>query len=109
MQLDDSVLSKLCTFIGDQTEIPKISLFNCINWKNVNFVGKSCNRVDRTAIYAVTVETNNEITLILIEYCVDTQQIKILLFVGKELIRKQSWSILSGWNHSQLLKIQKKA
>ena len=34
MQLDDSVVSKLCTFIGDQAEIPEISLFNRIKWKN---------------------------------------------------------------------------
>ena len=107
MQLDDSVVSKLCTVIGEQVEMPEISLFNRIKWKNKNFVGRSCKRVGRTANYAVIVETHNENTLVLIEYFVYIQQSKILLFVGKELIRKQSWSILPGWNHCQVMKIEK--
>ena len=52
-------------------------------------------------------ETHNENTLVLIKYFVYFQQNKILLFVGKELIRKQSWSILPSWNHSQVMKIEK--
>ena len=107
MQLDDSLLSKLCTFIGDQIEIPEISLFNRIKLKNKNFVGRSCKRVGRTANYAVVVETHNENILVLIGYFVYIQQSMILLFVGKELIQKQSWSILPGWNQSQVMKIEK--
>ena len=107
MQLDDSLLSKLCTFIRDQIKIPEISLFNRIKLKNKNLVGRSCKRVGRTANYAVIVETHNENILVLIGYFVYIQQSMILLFVGKELIQKQSWSILPCWNQSQVMKIEK--
>ena len=88
MQLDKSVLSKLCTFIGNQTQITEISLFNCIKWKNVNFVERSYKRVDRTATYAVIVETREGDILVLTEYFAHIQQSKI--FFAEEVIQKQS-------------------
>lgn len=88
MQLDKSVLLKLCTFIGNQTKIAEISLFNCNKWKNVNFFERSCKRADRTATYAVIVETREGDILLLTEYFAYIQQNKICF--AEEMIQKQS-------------------
>lgn len=88
MQLDKSVLLKFCTFIGNQTKIAEISLFNRNKWKNVNFFERSCKRADKTATYAVIVETREGDILLLTEYFAYIQQNKI--FFAEEMIQKQS-------------------